>query len=52
MMEEFIPGKAEKKLLAAGVLNIFGQFINTSWSWLLPSKKVQKIYDFAMLVIY
>ena len=36
-----IPGKVEKKkkLLAAGVLNIFGQFISTSSSLLLPSKR-------------
>ena len=49
-MEEFIPSKAEKKLLAAAAFNIFGQFINTSWGLLLPSKRVQKNYHFPILI--
>ena len=42
-MVEFIPGKVEKKPLAAGVLNIFGQFIKTLPQACLCHPKEKKI---------
>ena len=52
LTEEFILGKAEKSYWQQDILNTFGQFISTSWKLLLPSKRAQKNYHFAMVIIY
>ena len=52
MMEEFIPSKAEKKTLGCSCFEYFWSIHKLFWSLLLPSKRVQKNYHFALLIIY